>query len=226
MEENNKHPNLIKDEESEKLPTITLDDDIEQFLDSDFEEAYKCDVEIDDILSQTDYFDKKPKTNIFLKFFQTITRKPYSYYAVTVLCLLIGFAGILIGSFGKHNDYIEDQPYNEYLTYKEVEIINSNTITNEYIPSNKVDVDLPLNIYIFRGITQDNKLIYFIKYDSNGTVNNIEVLLNNNKIYLTDDMIQILTIKDNFEAEYDNLILEFKINNVVSSHELGILKFK
>ena len=224
MEENNKHPNLIKDEESEKLPTISLDDDIEQFLDSDFEEAYKCDVEIDDILSQTDYFDKKPKTNIFLKFFQTITRKPYSYYAVTVLCLLIGFTGILIGSFGKNSDYIEDQPYNEYLTYKEVEIINSNTIKNEYEPSNIYNPSLDIEFYIFRGITQDNKLIYFIKYDSNGTINKIEVLLNNNTLYLTDDMIQILTIKDNYEGISETLTIDINLNDYVVSQNVLIDK--
>ena len=224
----NKENNPNKINNIEEIPNIK-DQDLELLLDEDFDTNYKCSLEADDIISKTDYFnikDKKP--SLLSKIFNIITSKPYSYATVTILCLLIGFVGILIGGNANLNDYeVEpNKPYNEYLSNYEVEIINENTIINEYIPCYVQNFEQEIDLYFFRGYTKDNKIIYFIKYDSNNEIPYINVKLNESTIYLSDDNIQILTIKDNYEGEYEIIYIDVTVNNQTSSHSIMLYKLK
>lgn len=224
----NKENNPNKINNIEEIPNIK-DQDLELLLDEDFDTNYKCSLEADDIISKTDYFNiKEKKPSLLSKIFNIITSKPYSYATVTILCLLIGFVGILIG--GNANVYDHEvepnKPYNEYLFNYEVEIINENTIINEYIPCNVQIFEQEIDLYFFRGYTKDNKIIYFIKYDSNNDIPYINVKLNESTIYLTDDNIQILTIKDNYEGEYEIINIDVTVNNQISSHSIMFYKLK
>ena len=224
----NKENNPNKINNIEEIPNIK-DQDLELLLDEDFDTNYKCSLEADDIISKTDYFnikDKKP--SLLSKIFNIITSKPYSYATVTILCLLIGFVGILIG--GNANVYDHEvepnKPYNEYLTNFEVDIINDNSVINEYLPNGMCLISEDVYLNIFRGYTKDNKIIYFIKYDSNNKIPYINVKLNESTIYLTDDNIQILTIKDNYEGDFEYIDLEVIVNNVSSNYSIQIHKLK
>ena len=224
----NKENNPNKINNIEEIPNIK-DQDLELLLDEDFDTNYKCSLEADDIISKTDYFnikDKKP--SLLSKIFNIITSKPYSYATVTILCLLIGFVGILIGGNSNVYDYYEHEQenYNEYLSNYEVYIINENSIENEYIPTSGCNALDDVNLYIFRGYTKDNKIIYFIKYDSNNEIPYINVKLKESTIYLTDDNIQILTIKDNYEGEYETINIDVTVNNQTSSHSIMLYKLK
>ena len=224
----NKENNPNKINNIEEIPNIK-DQDLELLLDEDFDTNYKCSLEADDIISKTDYFNiKDTKPSLLSKIFNIITSKPYSYATVTILCLLIGFVGILIGGNANLNDYeVEpNKPYNEYLSNYEVEIINENTIINEYIPCYVQNFEQEIDLYFFRGYTKDNKIIYFIKYDSNNEIPYINVKLNESTIYLSDDNIQILTIKDNYEGEYEIIYIDVTVNNQTSSHSIMLYKLK
>ena len=83
-----------------------------------------------------------------------------------------------------------------------------------------------IDLYFFRGYTKDNKIIYFIKYDSNNEIPYINVKLNESTIYLSDDNIQILTIKDNYEGEYEIIYIDVTVNNQTSSHSIMLYKLK
>ena len=224
----NKENNPNKINNIEEIPNIK-DQDHELLLDEDFDTNYKCSLEADDIISKTDYFnikDKKP--SLLSKIFNIITSKPYSYATVTILCLLIGFVGILIGGNANVNDHkVEsNKPYNEYLSNYEVEIINDNSVINEYLPNGMCLISEDVYLNIFRGYTKDNKIIYFIKYDSNNEIPYINVKLNESTIYLTNDNIQILTIKDNYEGEYETINIDVTVNNQTSSHSIMLYKLK
>ena len=160
----NKENNPNKINNIEEIPNIK-DQDLELLLDEDFDTNYKCSLEADDIISKTDYFnikDKKP--TLLSKIFNIITSKPYSYATVTILCLLIGFVGILIGGNANVYDYYEHEQenYNEYLKNYEVDVINDNCIYTELIPEIIQPISKNCDIYFFRGYTKDNKIIYFI----------------------------------------------------------------
>lgn len=194
----------------------------------DFEESYKCNVKIEDILSKTDYFETSNDVQYYKhKQFKLKLKFAYSIVMTLILMASIGTVGLLgYNSYLSRIDYTQSSNHTPYqLTDEEIEIMEQQCIriNNEPVVSIKLEVDK--YIYIYVGVNKD-EIIYFYKFHSlNNRVLNYTLKIENNLIIINDNNsfgILYVTINDD-NIHYNNLNFIISDLNLEREFNLNIL---
>lgn len=200
---------------------------IDNFIKEDFETTYNCDITVEDILTKTDFFDQKEPIKTKPSIFSLIFSRPNLKYTTSIFaCLLIVIVGIINipGMIEKKQYDILDPEdmYNEYLTNEEAELINNNSMINEYNYYKEYKIDGKIDFYFFRGITKDNEYIYFVKYLTEEDIPSIIVNIDNNKVFIEENKLVILTIREEVEKPIDTLNMIIQYNDLIVEYTTEI----